>query len=473
MAREWIDVPLQSELFKNLPEAVLRRSPVALENAFINEGNGHSRFPGLADWTNIAGGGKVYLAESRGSMVAVTSHGRIVEIDKVKTQYDRTGVFPGGIQRPSFAVTDDERLLIAAGGPIVQLKEDKSTLLSSSAPMASHVGWTAGYVLAVEPDSQLVNYSENGVYENWPGINFFSAESRPDNITSMVISEFGEILLAGPLSVEQFEPYPSGDQPFFRRWSNGEGIKEGAQATLIAADSGIWGINRLAQFTQYRGQSAKPLSSQIAYDLQKITNWEGSWSAVIRGFGQNFIMIQIPNQVDPVYGGLGMTLLYDDRNKRWAFLYGWDEQTSEPGPYPANSYLPLWGRHFVGGNDGQIYELTDTTHMNGGQRQQMYWRSAHMDDMGKTRIDGVRFRLKRGSIENTYTMNPDFQIRWTRDNTRKSIWQTGKLGLSGDNAMYIEFGQQGTGITHQIEYRCGADVPVEVVRMQVRATQVD
>lgn len=473
MAERWTDIPLQSELFRNLPEEVLRRSPVALENAFINEANGHSRFPGLQDWLTLSGGGDVTLAELNDSIIAVTTHGRIFEISKEMVVTDRTGVFPSGSGRISFAQTDTNQLIMAAGGPIVELSGPVSTLLSPTAPMASHVGWTSGYLLAVEPDSQLVNYSENGVYTEWPGLNFFSAESKPDNITSMIVTEFGEILLAGTLSIEQWEPYPSGDRPFFRRWNNGEGIVRNGHGTLVAADSGIWGVNKLAQFTQYRGQSAKPLSSQIAADLQAVTNWEGAWSAVLRGFGQNFILLQLPNQVDPVYGGLGLTLLYDDRNKRWAFLYGWDEATSLPGPWPGYSYLAIWGRHFVGGHNGKIMELKATHFQNSGQRQQMYWRSAHMDDMGKTRIDKVRFRLRRGTIYSGYSSNPDFQIRWTRDNRHTGIWQTGKLGLSGDREMYLEFGAQGSAITHQIEYRCSAEVPLEVVRLQVVATAVD
>jgi hypothetical protein len=473
VARQWNEVPLQSELFKNLPEEVLRRSPVALENAFINEANGHSRFPGLSRWMTLSGGGKVYLEEFRGNMAAVTDHGRIFEVSKFMDVYDRTGVFPSGMGRISFAKTDTDQLVMAAGGPIVELSGPVSKLLSAEAPEASFVGWTHGYLLAVEPYSQVVNYSDVGNYVSWPGLNFFSAETRPDNITAMAITEYGEILLAGTQSIEQWEPYPSGDSPFFRRWGNGEGIKEGAQHTLVAADSGIWGVNRLAQFTQYRGQSAKPLSGQIAYPLQKISNWTGAWAAVIRGFGQNWILIQIPNEVDPVYGGLGITLLYDDKQKHWAFLYDWDESNSVPGPWPGHSYLNIWGRHFVGGLDGQIYELTDATYQNDGRLQRMYWRSAHMDDMGKTRIDGVRFRLKRGAIENGQVSSPDFQIRWKRDNSRWSIWQTGKLGFSGDTNLYIEFGPPGTAISHQVEYRCSANVPVEVVRLQVIAVPVD
>jgi hypothetical protein len=468
--RDWIDVPLDTQMFQNLDESVLRRSPRTLENGFINEAKGHSRFPGLTLWKTLDGGGNVYLHDWQGDLVAVTDHGRIFRIDMLGNVTDVTGVVPAGNGRVVFAKTDDQ-LVMAAGGPIVQLNEPKTTLLSVNAPLASHVGYLSGFLLANEIGSQRFWRSEAGQFTTWDPLAFVSVESNPDDVTALVVTEFGEALLAGPHSVEQFEPYPGGDTPFFRRWSVGEGLVDGGQYTLIAADNGIWAVNRLQEFVRYQGQNAKAESLAISRLLESIENWQGSWSALMHLFGQKFIIIKIPNAVSEEYGTPALTLLFDYKERRMSFLHGWDENLNLPTEWPGHSYHNLGGQHFVGGTAGQIFKLDANSFLNNGVRQQMFWRSAHMDDVGKCNINGVRFRLRRGAPSSGYGSHPEFQIRVQRDNRHWGRWQTRSLGASGDREMYVNFGPQGNATTWQWEYRCGANVPVEVVRMQVEVVR--
>lgn len=468
--KRWIEVPLDAQMFQNLDESVLRRSPRTLENAYINEANGHSRFPGLTRWKLLDGGGNVYLHDWQGDLVAVTDHGRIFRIDLLGNVTDATGVVPSGGGRVTFAKTDDQ-LAMAAGGPIVQLHGPKTELLSPNAPEATHVGYLAGFLIANEKDSQRFWRSDAGNFTTWDPLSFMSAESNPDAITALVVTEFGELLLAGTRSVEQFEPYPGGDTPFFRRWSVGEGII--APYTLIAADNGIWAVNRLQEFVRYQGQNAKPESLTISRLLESIDNWDGAWSALMHLFGQKFIIIKIPNAVSEEYGTPTLTLLFDYKERRMSFLHGWNEGLGLPTEWPGHSYHNLAGQHFVGGHNGEIYKLDANSFLNDSGRQQMFWRSAHMDDMGKGNINGVRFRLRRGAPSSGYGSNPEFQIRLQRDNRHWGRWQTRSLGASGDRDMYVYFGAQGTATTWQWEYRCGANVPVEVVRMEVEFERRD
>lgn len=472
MVKRWVEVPLDAQMFQNLDESVLRRSPRTLENAFINEANGHSRFPGLTLWNLLDGGGNVYLDDWRGDLVAVTDHGRIYRVDLLGNKTDVTGVVPSGMGRVTFAKTDDQ-LLMAAGGPIVQLNGPVTTLLSPDAPLATHVGYLAGFAIANEMNSQRFWRSAAGQFTTWDPLDFIAAESNPDDVTALVVTEFGEILLAGERSVEQYEPYPGGDTPFFRRWSVGEGLVKGGQYTLIAADNGVWGVNRLAEFSLYQGQNAKPESLTISRLLESIENWNGAWTALMHLFGQKFIILKIPNAVSEEYGTPSLTLLFDYKEKRMSFLHGWNEELGLPTEWPGHSYHNLAGQHFVGGKNGEIYKLDPVSFLNGGVRQQMFWRSAHMDDLGKVYINGVRFRLRRGSPQAPYGSSPEFQIRVQRDNRHWGRWQTRSLGASGDREMYVNFGPQGTATTWQWEYRCGANVPVEVVRMEVEVERRD
>ncbi len=469
-SKVWKDVPLDSELFQNLDESVLRRSPIILENMFINEAKGQSRFPGLKRFLVLPGGGNVYLEDWRGDLIAATSNGRVFRIQPSGAFEDVTGAVIAGNGRIIMHSSPDQ-LLLTAGKQIIQLRKDKTEILSEDAPLSTHAIYISGYVLAIEVDSQRFFYSNVGDFTKWDPIDFFSAESQPDNLTAMIVNEFGEIIVAGPNSVEQFEPYSGANRPFFRRWTLGQGIV--APYTLTSGDNEDWAVNEKQEFVSFAGQNGRPRSLTISMVLESIEDWEGAWaSAPMHLFGQKFIIVQIPAAMNE-YGSKGITLLHDYKAHRWSYLYGWSGPNSVPARWPGNSYHYLRGNHYVGGLNGEIYKLDNGYHQNDGQPQQARWRSAHLDEMGKIRIDGVRMRLRRGAASNGYDSNPDFQMRVRRDNRQWGKWQTQQLGAAGDTEMYVYWGQQGNATTWQFEIRCSADCPLEFVRMQVWATSLD
>src|SRR5690606_33610965 len=117
-------------MFRNVDESVLRNSPRSIENAYINDAGGISRFPGYTLWKQLPTAGPVYLHEWRGDMIAAANPGRVYRIDRNATATDVTGVVPTGGKRVIFARTTDQ-LVMAAGGPIVQLGKSKTELLSA------------------------------------------------------------------------------------------------------------------------------------------------------------------------------------------------------------------------------------------------------------------------------------------------------------------------------------------------------
>lgn len=477
--KRWTDVPLDSELFQNLDESVLRRSPIVLENLFINEAKGQSRFPGLRQQSlrfgggvipRLPGGGAVHLNDWRGNLVAATKNGRFFRLQPDMTFEDCTGVVISGDGRITFGKTPDQ-LMMAAGRQIVQFRQTKTELLSETAPLSTHAVYLSGYAIAIETESQRFFYTPVGEFTNWNEIDFFSAESQPDNLTCAIVDEFGELILGGQKSVEQFEPYTGADRPFFRRWTVGQGIV--APYTLTSGDGEIWAVNELQEFVSFAGQNNKPRSLTISMVLESIDDWRGAWaSKPMHLFGQKFIIIKIPNAMNE-YGSRGITLLHDYKARRWAYLYGWDEANGLPAEWPGNSYHYFQGRHYVGGLNGEIYTLDNQYFLNGAVRQQTKWRSAHFDEWGKVRVDGLKLRLRRGAPSTGYDQNPDFQLRVKQDNRHWGKWQTRKLGASGDTMMTVDFGQQGNAETWQFETRCDANCPLEIVWMKALTTRVD
>ena len=178
MPFKWEDIDLDTRVFLNLDEDVLRRSAVTLENAFINEAKGHSRFPGLKRFATLPAG-KVYLHDWREDMIAVTTGGKIFRLDEAGNSEDITGVIPTGTGRVTFAKTDNQ-LAMAAGGDIVQYAGNRTEILSVDAPQSTHIAYLAGFLLAIENNSGRFFHSAAGAFRVWDPLDGFTAEYNPD-----------------------------------------------------------------------------------------------------------------------------------------------------------------------------------------------------------------------------------------------------------------------------------------------------
>lgn len=458
MAGRWKPIELQAKLFRNVNEVVLRKAAAAIENAFINETGGHTRFPGLREFSVLDGNAPTYLFDWEQDLIAV-SNSRVYRIDRAGVATDVTGVPLSGSKRAIFEKTTSE-LLIAAGGPILRVAADKTDLLSVDAPDSSHVGYIDGYTLAIQDDTGLFQHSEVDISNVWSDLDTFAANGKPDKLDALIITPFREIILAGIDSIEQFERLPQGSVPFFRRWSVGEGIA--APYTLVCEDQGVWGVNKQYEFVKFNGQTSQPNSNDIGRSLEGIDNWSQAWAVSMNVVGQKLILLQIPYATNE-YGTMGVTFLYDYRFKRWYQLFGWDTEKLAPSKWPGWSYRPLWGRHFVGGN-GKVLELTDDVHTNDGVQQRMLGRTGHLDQWGNASVTNIRMRLLRGVTAQNVEA-PQIGLRVRRDNGPWTPWRMKSLGLAGARDMMVEFGPQGTARTWQWEWSVTDDTPVELTAM--------
>jgi len=464
MAGQWTPIDLSAKLFQNIEEAVLRKSASALENCFINEAGGHSRFPGLKPFVTLPGAAPTYLHAWKapiGDLVAV-SNSRVYRVNQEGAISDVTGVPVSGGARVIFDETDNE-LVMAAGAEIIRLAKEKTEILSADAPLSTHVGYIDGYLVAVEVHSGRFQHSTANAFRTWDPLDTFSADGKPDEINGLLVSPYRELLLTGVESVEQFERLPSGTTPFFRRWSVGEGVL--APYTLVAVDQGNFAINSKYEFVRFTGQVSEAIGDDIGYTFEKVTDWTGAWATPIQIKGQKFILLQIPEATN-AYGTKGITCLYDYRQKKWYNLYGWSGGV--PAKWPGCSYEEIWGRRFVGGN-GRIYELDTEVYANDGQVQRVLGRTAPMDQWGPTFVDNVRMRVKRGvGISSDDGIEPPkIGFRCVRDGQRKTKWKFKSLGRPGDDYNTIQFGAMGHALsTWQFEWMVTDAVSVEIVKLE-------
>lgn len=468
---QWVDVPLNRKLFKNVDEEVITSTYAGLENCFVTESNGISRFPGLKEFCDLPSDSDIYLGRYENDLIAVGSDGQVFRVNSEGKTTKIPGTPVGGGDRVSFSRTRDG-LMLAAGAQIIKYDGTETKVLSQDAPLSSFVGFIDGYVLAVEKNSGRFQNSKVNDFGTWEPLDTFAVDGSPDDINAMIITPFNEILLSGEESLEQYERYVGSQVPFFRRWAVADGISE--PWTLCFADNASWGLNVRREFVRLSGQTTQSVSDDIQreiehrYSFANLGAFNKAWAAPCYVKGQKFIIFQSPDATNN-YGTKGFTGVFDIRRGWWFEIFGWDASNGVPTLWPGRSIFSLWGKTFAGGQ-GKIYEVDPSTYNNDGQTQRAYLKTAHFDTAGTMRVDGVRITLKRGV--GSYEYSPKIMFRSNPDNKGWNNWQYRELGKIGEDLLFIEFGAQGTADTWQFEIYMTDDAPFEIRRMQIDAAKV-
>ena len=453
-------------MFISADEAILSRAVASAENALPNAAQGYSRFPGISTFATLSGT-RTFLVEWNGDLYAATDEGRVYRISRDGVASDITGVPLAGGKRVMFEAGED-RLLMAAGGPIIEVIGGTTQRLASTAPETTHVAYIDSYLLAIEQWSNRFQHSPPGEPTVWNDIDVFSANAKAAPITAMLVTPYRELLLAGPRHIEQFERLPNGNQPFSRRWTTGQGVLY--PYTLVADETGTYGINGKHEFVRFAGQVAQEHGEAIGMLLANIDDWTDAWAQSLSIDGEPSIVLQAPFATNP-YGTQGVTLHLQLRGKRWNFLYGWDSDAAVPARYPAWSFVQAWGRTYVG-IPGGVGLLSQSTFTNMGEVSPFLIRSGHLDKFGPSRIDDLRIRLKRGVGSRTADRAPLIGLRVNRDNEGFDQWNWEPLGVQGDGMMIVHFGPQGCADTWQFEIRITDPVAVEFVSMQIHVERL-
>jgi|GEM_PF-1663574 len=466
----WIPLPLDKGLFANLDQDAIQGYQTAVENGFVNELGGHTRFPGLKIFADLGNRDRVYLYDYAGDMIAGTSKGQIFRVDEAARVNNVTGVPVAGGRRVIFTASDRE-IFAAAGGPIIRLRTDKTELLSENAPLTTHVAWIDGYVVAPEMNSLRWFHSDPGVPDSWPSQNTFTADGNPDNINSLLITPFRELLFGGDKSVEQFERLTTGTAPFFRRWAVGDGVK--FPYCQVFADNAMWTISKRTQLVRFSQQSSAVASVEIGQLLEKVDDWTDAWiggypETPLHTIGQAFLILQIPRATNP-YGTKGITLGYDYRHKKYFSLYGFDPQRGLPIRWPGWSHWNIWNRNFVGG-EGVIYEVTDDVHSHAGAIQRWLVRTAHIAEKNQIQIKNLRLHVVRGM--GTPNTRATLRVRCSREGRPFGPWISRDLGFAGDRIQFKEYGSFGTGTSFMFEFSSTDDCPINLMKAEVKADPI-
>lgn len=470
MSESWIDLPVNQPLYKNLSEDAVQGYQTAIENGYRNELGGQSRFPGMRDFATLEDNGRVVLSDFNGDLLAVTTKGQVYTIDRSGNVTNRTDAPVAGGLRPIIAKGDVETYF-AAGGDLIRLRGEKTELLSPDAPQSSHVGWIDGYLLAPERNSGRLYRSGAREYSSWDPLNVYLADGNPDSINSMIITPYREIMLGGLNTIEQFERYPTGTEPFYKRWSIPDGVS--VPYALTFADNKLWTINRKREVVQSSGQLTQAVSAAIGAYLESIDDWTDAWMGgypdnPLHVNGQKFLVIQAPNATNP-YGTKGVTLLLDYVKREWAELYGFDRNEGIPIRWPGWSHWSIWDKTFIGG-EGKIYQLDTSLFTNAGIPSQWLIRTAHLTMGNAGHVKAFRLIVKRGMGGSA--TESKIWVRCSRDGKPFGTKMYRSLGKAGQRQMTLEFGQFGIASHFQFEIGCTDNVDVQLLKAQIKADPI-
>ncbi len=463
--RTWQKLDISKRLFTNVAAGMLPAGFSVLDNAYITEADTHQKFPALKNFATLPAGGTVYPYEWRGQLICATSTGKVFVVDPSGGHTEVAGTPVAGGRRVTFAETED-RLLLAAGGQIIQYDGFELSTLSKQAPaQVTHMAYVGGFVVANELGSQLFFHNRvSGNYDDWTALDVFAADRDPDTISAIIGNQFDELIIGGEHSIEQHERGVNSIFTFRFRISG----SVYAPYTLVFTNNAAWALSSSREFIRISGQTTKPFSETIALSLETIDDWSDAWAAAVSVDGQDFVMLQAPNASGPD-GNKGVTYLMNARDPQWSTLSVQDDNgLRDRWPGYSYAYHERWNRRFVGSDLGVLYEMTSDPSAN-VIKQKVRGRSAPYTP-GYVTIHAMRMRVERGvgALDQT----PFIRFRAIRDG-KPTRWVAKSLGGRGVNQPYVEFGGFGTGSAFEFEWECSENVDLNIRSLEAQIVRSD
>jgi hypothetical protein len=303
--------------------------------------------------------------------------------------------------------------------------------------------------------------------EQYDGLDFASAESSPDKITSLIV-DHREIWLFGEWSTEVWFSAPSGNQVYAR--NNGATIEVGCAATFTPQriDNTVYwlGKDKHGQGIVWSagGQGYQPvrISDQSVEDaLAKVEDLSGAWAWVYQEAGQTFYVLQVP--------GVETTWVYDASVRQW---HERAELTDRGNleRWRASTHCFAFGTHVVGDEDGSLYQLDPYEWTNAGDPMPRIWVTPHNAIPTRNVVFYESLRLDVTVGETASGVSPNISMRYSDDGGATwGGWLHRSTGQIGQFDTVVEWHRLGSARDRVWEFRTTDDAKVSLIGMSVKA----
>lgn len=370
----------------------------------------------------------------------------------------RAGVAIGAVtgSGPVTFASDDAQVLIATGSTLYRVTASGSAGVSfPDSAAVTDVAYLAGYFLAARADTGKVYFSAVGDGSSWDGLDFFTAESRPDNVVAMqVVGD--ELWLLGDNSGEPWGATGDADLPFQRL--TGRVTTRGCRArhTVRLFDNSVVWVGDDGKV--YRASSVPDRISTHGIE-ERIKN---SVADDLRAFvfpwaGHEFYVLRTTQG----------TFAYDAATQQWAEFASYGRTT-----WRAHVGTTVGGDVVCGDEvNGTLWRLTDDVALDGDDPI-IREASAIIPAKQSFTVFNVIVDAATGATPDLAGQGADpvIELRWSNDYGRTwSDWEPQDLGAQGEYRVTPVW--TGLGLADRpgmpLEFRLSDPVPWRISRVAV------
>lgn len=455
-------------IYKNVDEVSQVGGCVDLKNGYIDEAGAWRSRPGLLSYRALGTSAPVdgmYWWDEKQFAIYVTGGKIFAQISATTTPVELTldpGVTIPSPCSPVFASTAN-RLYIAWGTSVATWLGDTSSVsfctLGTLPTAVTQLAFLDGYILALNTADDLMYFAEPSTESLTAEPTWYAgdkAEGAPDKMNTLVAG-WRDLIVCGRRSIELWynagNPLPA--SPFARR--EGAFIERGVLAPLsfVGANNTWFWLDHERKICMLQGNVPQVLSGAFDSVFQALTTVEDARGFTLTYGGKNWYIITFPTE--------NRTFAYEYTTQQWAEWSEWYSQKYEWRKWNANAAIHAisWNKHLIAStkNDGTVYELSNTTHADGGisvvNEVTTCWIDHGTNARKRARL--LRFRLKRGELVGVNP--PMLTIRYRDDgNQTWSTWEEVDMGNLGETAFHVQLFRRGIYRARQYQLRMSGEV---------------
>lgn len=463
-----VKFPINTPPFQNVDAMALQELGEQLYDGYITKIGDHlitTKRPGVSEQTALGNAKRidgVYWWESLGILICV-SDGRTYKVtDSSGTVADLTGDLLETSGRPSFA-DNGTTLVIANGGRMVTTDGSANTayIADGDAPTTvTHVAFLDQWLLANKTGTGTFYYADFvGAPTTWLSTSVFTAESNPDNISSLYVNK-RTIIIGGTESTEFW--FNDGITPFSRQ--QGTTMSRGVMApnSTVIVNEVIYFLDDKRRLVKIEGQT--PVTTGTSFDttIQGFSTVSDCIADYITYEGKNWVLFNFPTE--------DRTLFYDLDGDYWAEWSYWDSSANERKRFLGNcyAYARAWNQHLFGSFQvDKLLKMDSSVYEDDGNPIRFMKRTGWINHSFPSilkRSFMIVFSLKSGvGIGAGGNTEPKMKWKW-RDNGDDTWGNYRQVGLKTSGSSNFRSEQVGLGSyysrQHQIE--CGDAVPIVI-----------
>ena len=278
------------------------------------------------------------------------------------------GLLSSNTGRVSVAANDTQQLLVDGVAGYVYDGSTFSTISDPDFPNGVSLAlWEGNFFIVgaflpvTEPDSKEFWISALGDGDTWDGLDFASAENKPETIVSMAILH-DRLMLFSHTGSEEWSNTGAAEFAFER--DNGASIEVGCEArdSVVTMNNGAYWLGRDRDgdgmvFAMQGGIPQRISTHAIEHLFQSIDDRSDAYAFAYQQEGHSFYCLTIP--------GLDRTFCYDAATQLWHERATWDSENAVFKAWRPLTHV-LAGKHLVGDAAGNVYSLSLEALTDGG-----------------------------------------------------------------------------------------------------------